>query len=89
MRTIGPNEASLRIVDASAGAGRAQSLKAGAVVSVLIRERIDPGAGRAGADAQLYSVAVGSRILVASSSTPLVLGSVLRARVESSGATLL
>ena len=77
--TSGPNSASsLRLVDA--GAGRAISLRAGALVSLIVREKLGSG---------LYAVSIGSRLFSASSSASLQIGSVLRARVERSGGGLL
>jgi len=82
MRTPGPVDPSLRIVDAGAGQGAGQEagLKAGALVSVVVRERLGSG---------LYRVSIGRELLTASSSFPLELGSTLKARVESSGSGLL
>lgn len=65
---------SLRLVDT--GAGRASSLKAGALVFVTVRQNL-------GGD--LYAVSVGPRLLSAVSSSSLQIGSVLKARVELSG----
>ena len=80
MRTPGPNEVSLKLVDASAGAGRGESLRAGALVSVVVRERIGP---------ETYRVAIGPRLLTATSSAQLDVGTVLKARVERSGEAIL
>ena len=80
MRTPGPNEVSLRLVDASASAGRGESLRAGALVSVVVRERIGP---------ETYRVAIGPRLLIASSSAHLDTGTVLKARVELAGEAVL
>jgi hypothetical protein len=80
MRNIGPNEASLRILDGSAGAGRGESLKAGAFVSAQIRERLGPG---------LFSIAIGGRLFVASSAKPLEPGSILKARIERQGGEII
>jgi hypothetical protein len=74
MRTPGPIDPSLRLVDP--GAGRGESLKAGASVFVTVREQLGPG---------LYRVAIGPRLLTASSASLLETGSVLKARVERSG----
>ena len=80
MRTPGPNEVSLKLADASAGAGRGESLRAGALVSVVVRERIGP---------ETYRVAIGPRLLTASSSAQFEVGTVLKARVERSGEAVL
>jgi hypothetical protein len=80
MRTTGPNEASLRLTSADAG------LRAGAIVSVVVRERI--GADFKGIGG-LYRVAIGPRLLTASSATGLEPGTVLKARVERSGDAIL
>jgi hypothetical protein len=81
MRTPGPVDPSLRIVDAGAGRGpgREAGLKAGALVSLVVRERIG---------SELYRVSIGRELLTASSSTPLEIGSLLKARVEGSGLLL-
>lgn len=80
MKTPAANDPSLRLVDANASAGRGKSLQAGALVSVAVRERLGPG---------LYRVAVGPRLLTASSAAALEPGTVLKARVERSGGALL
>jgi hypothetical protein len=79
MRTPGPVEPSLRLVDYS-DAGRGNSLKAGVSVSVAVRERLGP---------ELYRVAIGRRLVIASSSVLLEPGTLLKARVERAGDALL
>jgi hypothetical protein len=78
MKTPGPFDPSLRIINASAdrGAGPTAGLKVGAFVFIEVRERLG---------GELYRVAVGGRLIVASSAFPLEPGSTLRARVERSG----
>jgi hypothetical protein len=56
------------------------SLKAGALVSVLVRERLGP---------ELYRVSIGPRLLTASSATLLEPGTLLKARVERAGDSLI
>jgi hypothetical protein len=75
MRTPGPVDPSVRLVNASAdrGAGPVAGLKAGSFVFVEVRERMG---------GELYRVAVGGRLFVASSASPLETGSLLKARVE-------
>jgi|GEM_PF-1543264 len=80
MKTAGPADASFLVRGAEAGAGRGESLKAGAVVSIEVRERI-------GSD--LYRIAAGPRLFTASSTAFLEPGALLRARVERSGDNLL
>jgi hypothetical protein len=82
MRTPGPVDPSLKLVDAGAGrsVGQEAGLKAGAVVSVVVREKLG---------GELYRVSIGRELLTASSSSPLELGTVLKARVERSSAGLL
>lgn len=65
---------------AGRGAGREAGLKAGASVSVVVRERTGPG---------LYLVAIGHRLLSASSASALEPGTILKARVERSGDAIL
>jgi hypothetical protein len=79
MKTAGSVDASLFVRGADTGAGRGESLKAGAVVFIEVRERLGP---------ELYRIAVGSRLMTASSSAALEAGTLLRARVERSGAGL-
>jgi hypothetical protein len=74
MRTPGPvDPLSLRLVNT--GADRGAGLKAGASVFVEVRERLG---------SELYRVAIGGRLVTASSAFPLEPGSTLRARVERS-----
>jgi hypothetical protein len=82
MRTPGPVDPSLKLVDAGAGrsVGQEAGIKAGALVSVVVRESLG---------GELYRVSIGRELLTASSSIPLVLGTVLTARVERSGVGLL
>jgi hypothetical protein len=78
MRTPGPLNPSLRLVDAGAdrGVGPRAGLKVGAFVTVEVRERLG---------GELFRVAIGARLVTASSAFPLEPGSTLRARVERSG----
>jgi hypothetical protein len=98
MRTAGPNEASLRIVDAPKGAGRGESLESGTVVFIRVHERIgpDPKAGKPGS--ALYRVSLrsesdravfGKDLFVASSAHSLEPGSLMKASVERSGDAIL
>ena len=78
MRTPGPvDPLTLRLVNTGAdrGAGPRAGLKAGASVFVEVRERLG---------GELYRVAIGGRLVTASSAFPLEPGSTLRARVERS-----
>lgn len=76
MKTAGSVDASLVVRVADTGAGRGESLKAGAVVYVELRERLGPG---------LYRIAVGPRLMTAASSALLEPGTMLKARVDRSG----
>jgi hypothetical protein len=78
MRTPGPVDPSLRLVTTGAdrGAGPAAGLKAGSFVLVEVRENLGGG---------LYRVAIGGRLVTASSTFPLEPGSRFKARVERSG----
>jgi hypothetical protein len=78
MRTPGPVDQTIRLVDTGVGrgAGLAAGLKAGAFISVAVRERLGP---------ELYRVAIGGRLVTASSSALLEPGSMLKARVERTG----
>ncbi len=80
MRTAVPTDASLLVRDARNGAGPGGSLRAGAFVSVEVRERLGPS---------LYRITVGSRSLVASSEALLQPGVLVRAKVERSGDALI
>jgi hypothetical protein len=77
MRTPGPIQPSLRLI--GEGASRSESLRAGALVSVLVKEKLG---------GELYRVTIGSRSLTASSPAPLETGTRLQARVERSGECL-
>jgi hypothetical protein len=80
MKTAGSADASLLVRGADNGAGRGAGpragLKAGAVVFVEVRERLAPDS---------YRIAVGTRLMTASSRAVLEPGSLLKARVERSG----
>jgi hypothetical protein len=84
MRAQSPNEATLKLEFGPTDAGRSDSLKPGALVSIKIVERIGP---------ELYRVAVGPRLLAAASAGlgvgALGPGTILKARVERSGDTIL
>jgi hypothetical protein len=76
MKTAGSTDASFLVKGADAGAGRGESLRAGAFVFIEVRERLSP---------ELYRIAVGSRLMTASSRAALEPGALLRAKVERSG----
>jgi hypothetical protein len=76
MKTAGSTDASFLVKGADAGAGRGESLRAGAFVFIEVRERLGP---------ELYRIAVGSRLMTASSKAALEPGALLRAKVERSG----
>jgi hypothetical protein len=78
MRTPGPVNPSLRLVDPSAGRGKVP--EAGALVFVAVREKLGSEGGT-----ELYRISLGSRSLTALSSARLEPGTTLKARVERSG----
>jgi hypothetical protein len=81
-----PINASLRLLDPSAGRGDGQqaSLKAGAFVSLVVKERLGPSPGFP-AGTILYKVSVGGHLLKASSALNLEPGTTLRAKVDQAG----
>jgi hypothetical protein len=92
VRTMGPGDPSLRILDSSIGAGRGESLKAGALVFVRILGAAE-APGTAGGPA-LYRVAIGRLALTAAYSAGLAAGALepgtlLKARVERAGQAIL
>lgn len=80
MKIPAPSDPSLRLVNPPIGAGRGESLVAGALVSAVVRERIDPG---------LYRISIGGALYTAASAHDLSPGMTLKARVERAGDALL